>query len=315
MIFSIDATLCQNKHRCVDVSTTPALDCAAVLAIDVGKDALSVYNGIKNFRIKTVELHKILELRPNKVYLEPSGIYHRPITRFLLQHNVDVFFVNTLKFKQYRDQITPDFKTDDADARTMYDYVHRFPEATFQVKTTGHELEPLLRRRHILTANINRWARLLETSQIDGDTYNIEFLQNLLNNERKQLRKLEKTLEKKLPVKLRECFGITLTATLLTYNPQKFLNSKKWTSYFGFKLKTYESGTIKKQRHITKKGNSEVRRLLYLRVMTLLSQKKEPYTTYFRKHKIKSGIGMKAMVATMRKLLKHFWALHSQISS
>ncbi|MBW2986454.1 transposase [Candidatus Woesearchaeota archaeon] len=295
-------------YRCVDLGFhAPALDCTSSLTIDIGKYSIDVCDGLKTFRVKTKELHELLKHNPGRVYLEPSGVYHRPITRFLLKNNIKVFYVNTLKFKQYRDQVRPDHKTDASDAQIMHSYIKSFPDQR-RVKKVGHTLEPYLRRYKLLSDALTKYKNFLETSQIDQDQYNTEYLTDKIKELKKEKQSLEKQIEQKIPAKLRKKFGITLTATLLTLDPSRFPTSKHWTSYLGLKLRTYESGTITKNRKITKKGYAEVRRLLYLRVMTLLSTKTEPYHSYFHKIKKRTGIGLKAMTATMRKLAKHFWA-------
>lgn len=298
---------CQSMHHSVELSNkAPPLYCANALALDIGKYNLEGYDGKKHYVFDTKKLYEVLRLNPKKVFLESTGVYHRPITRILLRKKIPVYEINTYRFKKYREQITPDFKTDKSDVTAMYEYSKIFKHK--QITRIGHPLEPLLKRFRIISKSTSKWKNILESCTIDKDTYNTIFLKNAIKLFNKERKKVETILEQKINPTLKKKYGLILTSTLLSLDPIRFPTSKHWCSYLGLKLKTYESGTIKKKQKITKKGFGNVRKLLYLQTMNFIKNKTEPIHSYHKRLKKKGKKGLIIMVACMRKIARQFWA-------
>ena len=87
-----------------------------------------------------------------------------------------------------------------------------------------------------------------------------------------------------------------------------FESIKQLTSYAGLDIRIQESGKWKGKSKISKRGNSHIRKALY---MPSISKKTYDWATkqFFERIKEKKGIGMIALIAVERKLLGLMFSL------
>jgi len=281
------------------------LDCTSFV-LDVGKFQVVAFNGLKYFSFKPEETEKLLKFKPKKVFLERTGMYHRPITKVLLEHGVEVYEILTRKFKKFREQYSEDVKTDKRDVEVMWKFVqvHNSPRITY----VTDELEKLLRKRQAVVNSRRFWKCFLESCKINREEENTVYCEELIKSLDKECIGVDKRLKDFVDPVIGDKYGVVLSATFLSFRPERFSSSMKWVAYLGFRLKTAESGTLSKKRKLSKKGPAEARRLLYLRVMTAIQRKQQPFYEYFLRAKERGKPGLVPMVNTMRKIARHFWA-------
>jgi transposase len=93
-------------------------------------------------------------------------------------------------------------------------------------------------------------------------------------------------------------------------DPSNYPAAASYVKAAGLNLKENSSGKRKGQLSITKRGSSEVRRLLYLAALRLIQQRGDPIVRAWYVRKVESEGGRrknKAVVAVMRKLLAALW--------
>ena len=90
----------------------------------------------------------------------------------------------------------------------------------------------------------------------------------------------------------------------------RFSNSKQIVAYFGMNPTINHSGKSKRgYSFLQKKGNPIVRHKLFMAVLPIISSKKEPFYTYYRRLVDAGKPKLVALVATMRKLLTVAFAM------
>lgn len=88
-------------------------------------------------------------------------------------------------------------------------------------------------------------------------------------------------------------------------------NTRQLTSYAGLDVKEKESGTsVKGKAHISKRGNSHLRKAMHLPALTAIKHT-ERYKTKFTAIVSRTGIKMKAVVAIQRKLLEMIYTIYT----
>lgn len=291
-------------HPCA--SHVPRLSCTPVLALDISKHTIEAYDGKKVRKVGRALAGVLLTLRPQKVYLESTGVYHRSVVQMFLDNNIAVFEVNARKFKQYRQQLYEDVKTDRLDCEAMWKFAQLFDCRRLQ--SVGSDVEPLLRKRKMLSDCVRKWRVFLESARENKEGQNVLFFKEQIKNFEREKRLIDKELSEGLPSELVDRFGVMLTASLLNCHPERFRNRFEWCSFLGLKLRQYESGSIERPRKLSKRGGGEFRRLLYLKVMSDLRYNREPMRSYFEKKKVEGKHGRMAMIACMRRMAKWFWA-------
>lgn len=299
----------KSKHQYVALHPqVPRLSCASTLVIDISKNKFDVFDGVRCYSFETGNVDELLKLNPGRVFLEKTGVYHKPVTRVLLGAGVRVFEVNTRRFKRYREQLFDGVKTDRNDVRAMWEFAKLFK--CQPISQLESPFNSLLRKHRMLGSNVRAWKVFLESARINEEEGNIVFFKEQIRKFEAEQRKIVRELKLVLPRFLVDEFGTILTATLLSIGPERYSSSKRWVSGLGFKLRQYESGSIAKQRKLSKQGSSDARRLLCLSVMVALRRKRSPYFEYAERLRGRGKVGYWVMVAVMRKMARVFWAKH-----
>jgi transposase len=83
---------------------------------------------------------------------------------------------------------------------------------------------------------------------------------------------------------------------------------KQLVSYAGLDIKIRESGTWKGKAKISKRGNSHIRKMLYMPALSKKTYDKET-AQFYNRIKEKKGVAMVAVIAVERKLLALMYTL------
>src|SRR5690606_16125345 len=104
--------------------------------------------------------------------------------------------------------------------------------------------------------------------------------------------------------KIKGIANLSLATVLAETNGfELFENAKQLVSYAGFDVVENQSGSRVGRTKISKKGNSRIRRILFMPAFTVVSCKEKPFLDLYNRTFEKHGVKMKSYVAVQKKIL------------
>jgi len=256
--------------------------------------------------------------------MEATGVYYEGLAYFLHEKNkrVSVLLPNTVK--KFGESLNIKSKTDKIDAKILGQMgVERIlPEWKVSSKIY-RELKSLTRERQRLVEN-----RTAVKNQLHAEEHTAHPMKTVLTRMKnhikylnKQIVGIEKELEKKVSKddfvseKIKKTTTIPgiafLTAVTIAAETQgfdNFTNSRQLSSFAGYDIQLKESGKFKGKTKISKKGNSHIRRALYMPSLSTMVRSKTYKKIYDRLYQKKEN-GLIAGTAIQRKLLGIMYTL------
>lgn len=253
------------------------------------------------------------------VIMEATGVYHENLAYFLDKLGFPVCIVLANVVKAYSKSLNIKSKNDKIDARTLAQLgLERelrvwvpCSENALDLKQVTREHEDLAKARTVLKNQLHalksgHYVNQVLLSRLDA---HLTFIEKQLSEVKKHLKTLIDT-NPSLKAKFDHMVSISgvaliTAATILaeTDGFALFTSRNQLVSYAGYDVVTYQSGTsVYKAPHISKKGNSHIRRVLYMAAMSAIQHNSECAALYERVYK-NTGIKMKGLVAVQRKLL------------
>lgn len=102
--------------------------------------------------------------------------------------------------------------------------------------------------------------------------------------------------------------ALTVTSCL---ERKQFVNANQFVAYCGLHLEYKDSGQKRGARRLSKHGDAELRRVLYLAAMANLRCRQSPFKDQYHRELAKAGMTTTgALCAVARKLAKLCWSLH-----
>lgn len=293
-----------------------------IIGIDVAKAELVVHfqsNGAQMSLSNTKpEIKKWLKQQPANTALcvEATNIYHLDVVEMAYENGFKVYVIDAFQLSNYRKGIGGRSKTDAGDAALLARYLER----------EGRELRPwtpppavygklqsLLRRRSALvtmrTALSQSWG-------------NEQLLKEAFKSFAQQMEKLDLLVQKKLRELLKEagllkqvarCQAIegigflTATALVMAFIRGEFKNSDAFIAFLGMDLRVSDSGQKTGRRRLTKRGCSEIRRLLHNASMS--ASRSAAWKQTYEHYRNKGKATTEALVILSRKLARVAFAL------
>jgi len=211
--------------------------------------------------------------------MEATGPYYLSLAQYLYEKGIKVSVVNPLQVKHFVRMRMVKAKTDKKDAKmiALYgqsehpDLWEPDEQPIMQIHQLNAAIEGLKKQTTMLKNRLEAFSQLP-----DPDTDVMRELRSLLRVMESKTVKLEKRLLEITKLHYEQTFRVVTdipaigpkTAIMLiaiTNNFQKFNNAKKLSSYVGLSPRIYQSGSsVNGKGHITKMGNSQMRKLLYL---------------------------------------------------
>jgi transposase len=314
------------------------LDTKTVIGIDVAKDTLSVsiFDGkvhiVKeiNYTIKNIN-NFIKKFNKEKTIfvMEATGVYHLKVATTIFNKEFKVFVINPFVIKKYSQMKLMRIKTDNVDAKLIasfgYEYYKELKEfkpsdiKRVEVDNTIKAIDDL---NHLKTITNNQLQAIKKVPNANKGV--IKSYQNTIKYLTKEIAKLKKELEALLKENFSKEFkllnsipgvGLKVIAMIIAFYDsfKSFDSAKKVVSFAGIAPSPYESGTsIKRRGGISKKGNSLIRKIIYMATLsaTLFNPLvKQKYQRLIQRGKSK----MTALIAAANKLLRiTFGVLKSQ---
>lgn len=213
----------------------------------------------------------------SRLAIEATGRYHLELIRQAQRHGHAVYLVDGYRLNRYREGVGGRAKTDASDARLLARYLANEGETLkpWMPPPEGYDtLQQLLRRRAVLVKA--RTALRQSLADLPG-------LKGSLASLMRRIDRIDALLRRRLDDALRaagwqaqarrcqriEGVGpLTATALATLFHRGAFRSSDAFIAFLGLDVRVRDSGRSKGRRRLTKKGDAETRRLLYMAAMT-----------------------------------------------
>lgn len=245
------------------------------LGVDVAKDQHVVYNWqagelttVPNQRSAIAAWLQSLS-GPLRIAIEPTSHYHLVLVEVAMARGLEVYLVNPRQLVHYRQAVNVRNKTDPQDAWLLARYLEH--EAA-QLRP----FQPQDRKAQRLWGLLMRRATVVQSRQQLQQSFSEVRLsiQALLTQFHQLLQRLDQQILKLIQElgwwsDYRRCLSIpgvgpgNAAALVATYHRGAFASSDAFVAYMGLDVRLRESGQFKGKRKLTKRGESELRRLLY----------------------------------------------------
>ncbi|GHT32423.1 IS110 family transposase [Bacteroidia bacterium] len=257
--------------------------------------------------------------------IEATGNYHENLVFYFYNQGFTVNVVLPNKAKKYLQSLGNKSKTDKIDARGLAQMGAEqqlrswqpFSESIYSLRCLTRYCEQLLHSRTMYRNQLmalsygmyqvpevkKRLQQLIETveKQIDEVKQEIE---TTVRNDKKIWSRMENILTIK-------GLGIYSLAVIVaeTNGFELFVNERQLCSYAGYDVIENQSGTRKGKTRISKKGNSHIRRILYMPSLNMVKYGNEKFVQLYERIMSRHSKKMVAYVAIQRKLLALIYAL------
>ncbi len=298
--------------------------------IDVSKQTLKVFDGVRDYEVKNEkgmkELEKVLkeqygkEWKEVKLIYEPTGPYSSYLREFASLNNIKVYEVNPKRSANFAKTLGNRSKTDTIDARMLYSFSLLLKEDNFHVPIIDEVVEELGALLH--SYEMIQKTRTMLSNHFTSMKYqstSVLKLESSIEKEVKNLKKTEENLEKGIRAFIEDkpelkddfhniltikCVGI-ISAAVLLYVFKKYpaTNRAEVTALTGLDPVKKDTGLSKGKERISKQGDPMIRKVLYTCCMSGIQY--NDYIKTFYHHLIDDNHKKpkEALVACMRKLL------------
>ncbi|WP_397445156.1 IS110 family transposase [Polaribacter sp. R77954] len=313
----------------LDVSSKKIDACISVIdqrqrvIVKSSKKILNTKKGFEDLIVWILKHQK--DSIPVVICMEATGIYHENCAYFLHEKGFTVSIILPNKAKKYLDCLGLKSKNDSIDAKGLSQMgAEQCLQAWEPMGVFFYELRLLTRQRQNLTE-----LKTIIKNQLDALSHAMHQLASVTAQLKEnislfesQIKELDKAilghiasnkevLEKVENICTIKGLGILTTSVILaeTNGFTLFNNYKQVVSYAGFDVVEAQSGTRVGKTKISKRGNSRIRRALYMPSLVVIQcevqQFKDLYDRTYKKH----GIKMKSYVAVQKKLLTMIYYL------
>ncbi len=282
----------------LDVSSKKIDGCISVIDTNqkvIVKSSIVFSNDLKGFKILENWILKHYKEKniPLVVCMEATGIYYESCALYLFEKKFNVSVVLPNKAKQYFQAIGLKSKNDTIDARGLAQMgAERCLRTWKPLAKYFYELRLYTRQHQNLQEQktvINNQLKSLEYGMYINKKI-IKQLKRLICVFEKELIELDKLIKdhiksnEDIQIKANNIckikgIGILTFATLIaeTNGFELFENSKQLVSYAGFDVVENQSGSTFGRTKISKKGNSRIRRALFMPAFTVITYKQKPF--------------------------------------
>jgi transposase len=289
-----------------------------IIGVDVSKNRLDLYmlaseqNFAINNDIESIERWLDSSAGPLRLAIEPTNSYHIAFAQAAYSRGHQVYLIDPYRLAHYREGVGPRVKADHQDAQLLARYLHR-EAAEFKLwkplKQGPQRFWRLLKRRATLVQTVTRMRQsLTDLGALQTD------VDRLIKHSRDLVKKMDRTLLAQAialgwETHVRRCQAIpgvgplTALAIVATYHRGQFRNHDAFIAFMGMDVRIRESGRYRGRRKLTKKGESELRRLLFNAAMRGRQHSLwEPYYLALRDRGLSSTAAFVALGRKMARL-------------
>ena len=249
------------------------------------------------------------------IAMEATGRYHRLLANTAYEKGFIVIVLNPKDASAYAKTISPRAKTDNIDARTIAKFASEREHIQYTpVPSVVDALKNLCRTRAGLVRQ-----RVTLTNQASEHQDIAAYLKQAVESIGQSIAQLDMQIveaAQTLPQyqRLRQIpgFGSLIAAyTCAMLASGTFRRSDSFVAFIGLDTKVKESGKFKGRRRLTKRGDPEARRLLYL--AALAASRQPGPLNEMRQHYLDKGFSKtEAAVFVARKLARVAWAIYKK---
>ncbi len=289
------------------------------LGIDVAKDAcvIHVWESSETLALpnqpQAIEAYLKTLPGPGRIAVEPTSHYHRHCVDRALALGFEVYLVNPRQLVHYRESVNQRNKTDPKDAWLLARFLAH----------EAHQLRPYQpqdTRAQALWSLLKRRAKIVDArKQLQLSFRDIQLrAQALFTQFTRLLERIDQRIQRAIQAlgwadDYQRCLSIPgigpLNAAILVtaYHRGVFASSDSFVAFIGLDVRLRESGRYKGQRKLTKRGEAEIRRLLYCAAQPARSY--PPFSAYYQRQIDKGLPKIAAKVILARKLARIAFAL------
>jgi len=256
--------------------------------------------------------------------MEATGVYYEGLAYFLHERGkrVCVLLPNTVK--KYAESLNTKSKTDNIDAKIIGQMGVERVLREWKISSKFYrELRKLTRQRQRLVENKTLVKNQLHAEKHSGDPMqlviekmeeHIEFIESKIleiENELKAIVASDAFLSRKIEKVITipgVSFKTAISVISETQGFENFKNLRQLTSFAGYDVQQKASGKFKGKTRISKKGNSHIRRAMYMPSLSVIAHT-ETYKRIYQRLYEKKGNGLVAATAIQRKLLGLIYTL------
>ena len=262
---------------------------------------------------------------PLTICMEATGVYYEGCALYLYHRHYKVAVILPNKAKKYLQSLGFKSKNDAIDAKGL---------AQMGAEQNLKLWEPLGNFYYTLRAMTRQHQSLQETKTgLKNQLHALKFGMYRIPLVEKQIEKTIKLIDKQIEVidtsiqlhiqgnefvhsqvqnilKIKG-IGYNTVATIIaeTNGFILFENAKQLVSYAGYDVIENQSGKHIGKTKISKKGNSRIRRALFMPAFTVVKYKQKPFINLYERTLARHNIKMKSYVAVQKKLLTTIYAL------
>lgn len=304
-----------------------------MLGIDVSKDTLActlfdpqTQKPIWNRTVPntTAGINRLLRQTPAESHwaLEPTGRYSLLAVTTAHEAGRQVLLAQPKKARDFLRSIQSRAKTDTLDSHGIGLFALCRPLPPFPLKSSVVEqLDQLLSVRKSISASLASFG--LQARELTHAAPALEPIVAALEAQKKevdrQIAALTATVQEfSIAAELEKVPGIgkVTAATLASrLTGHTFGHSDQFVAYCGLDIGVRQSGKKNGQTGLTKQGDGELRRLLYLAAQSNLRSKNSPFKAQYERERAKGLPSTAALCAVARKLARLAWSLHKHGSS
>jgi transposase len=265
---------------------------------------------------------------PLSITMEATGVYYERSALFLQKEGFRLSVVLPTKAKRYLQSLGLKSKNDKIDAEGLARMGAEQQLAPWSAASPQmYGLRLLTRQHEDMQKSITSFS-----NQLHAITYGMYRYEEIENSYRETIAKLEELL-KQVEVAISETIKANAdlkqkveflcsikgmgelsaaTAIAETNGFALFENQKQVESYAGYDVIENQSGDHVGKTKISKKGNSHLRRILYMPALNVVKYKVKPFVDLYERVYSKTNIKMKGYVAVQRKLLVILYTLYKK---
>jgi transposase len=295
-----------------------------MIGIDVSKDSLSVC--CWDDQLKQARWQAQFENSPAGIgqllarsaahepwAVEPTGMYSRLVARTGVAHGRCVLQASPRAAKQFLASVHPRAKTDRLDAQGLARYASSVDLKPVVIKSDlMQRLSELLCARRSLSRSLSTFRQ-----QAQALPEAREQLLAAASSVAQHLRELDRELERlarqepqiKRLMQLPGVGPVTAATLVVRLTSVPFATSDQVVAYVGLDLRVRDSGQHRGQRKLTKHGDAELRRLLYLAAQATLRSKDTTFALQYERERAKGLATTQALCAVARKIARVAWSL------
>jgi transposase len=290
------------------------------VGVDVSKEQVEICTGDQVTRLANTRAQLKAFFRglpgPARVAVESTNRYHEAVVEAALACGHTVYLVDPFRLSRYRDAVGVRAKTDVTDAQLLVRYIAS--EARHLVPYSPPP-EVVRRLRELLRAR----AKLTKTQvTIQQSLADIGELKSTGVKLQQQYREAIALIDGKLKGCLRDagyaaeairCRGIpgigplNATALVAVFHRGPFRNADAFIAFLGLDVRVRESGRYRGRRKLTKRGDPELRRLLFNAARA--AARTLAWNAYYERLRARGLSTTAACVALARKIARVAFAL------